>query len=699
MAGLAGGGAVIATASSDIGISAQIFNDRGEPETSDFLVVAQSTYNLAITALADGGFVMIYGAPPMGVAATIYNADGSVRVPEFSLPLHGHIDSMYAAGLQDGNWAITYTAYGDDVNAGPDFYAQVFSPNTGGPPTLSCACDGGKEVVGDVADNALAGSDCTDLLKGLAGDDTLDGGGSGDSLVGGMGSDVASYASASAGLLADLANPYNNTGDALGDSYTSIENLLGSAHADELRGDGGANRIDGGVGNDTLIGRAGDDTLQGRGGTDYLDGGSGHDRLVGNAGDDTLQGRGGTDYLDGGSGHDQLVGNAGNDTLDGGGSGDSLVGGMGSDVASYASASAGLLADLANPYNNTGDALGDSYTSIENLLGSAHADELRGDGGANRIDGGVGNDTLIGRAGNDTLQGEGGGDHLNGGFGNDRLVGGSGGDLLQAGDGNDTLLGGTGNDTLRGDSGADHLNGNAGNDRLAGNGDADFLNGGGGNDTLFGGGGADNLNGGAGFDRVGYFFSAAAVTVNLNTGRGSGGLANGDTLSNIEAVSGSDKFGDTLIGHAGVDVELSGNGGDDFLKGLNGNDTLLGGTGNDTLRGGFGDDVLNGGKGSDQLIGGDGNDKLIGGGGPDTFVFDNGFGNDTITDFSGANKEKIDLSGVSGIVDFADLVANHLDDHGSFVVIVDGTDSITLDGVTMSQFGAGHAFAGTDFIF
>ena len=170
-------------------------------------------------------------------------------------------------------------------------------------------------------------------------------------------------------------------------------------------------------------------------------------------------------------------------------------------------------------------------------------------------------------------------------------------------------------------------------------------------------------------------------------------------MSHVEAVFGSNKFGDTLIGRAGVDVGLHGNGGDDFLKGLNGNDTLFGDNGNDTLRGGFGDDVLNGGKGGDHLIGGGGNDKLTGGGGPDTFVFVDGFGNDTITDFSGANKEKIDLSGVSGIADFTDLVANHLDDHGTFVVIVDGTDSIKLDGVTMSQFGAGHAFSGTDFIF
>ncbi len=76
-----------------------------------------------------------------------------------------------------------------------------------------------------------------------------------------------------------------------------------------------------------------------------------------------------------------------------------------------------------------------------------------------------------------------------------------------------------------------------------------------------------------------------------------------------------------------------------------------------------------------------------------------GCGNDTITDFAGPNKEKIDLSGVSGIADFADLVANHLGDHGTFVVIVGGANSIGPNGVTISQFGAGHTSAGVDFIF
>jgi Ca2+-binding RTX toxin-like protein len=90
-------------------------------------------------------------------------------------------------------------------------------------------------------------------------------------------------------------------------------------------------------------------------------------------------------------------------------------------MASYRDAGLGVVADLANPAANTGDAKGDVYIGIENLEGSAHADTLRGNAGANLILGGAGNDRLEGGAGNDTL---------NGGAGNDTLLGGDGADTF-----------------------------------------------------------------------------------------------------------------------------------------------------------------------------------------------------------------------------------------------------------------------------
>jgi serralysin len=107
-----------------------------------------------------------------------------------------------------------------------------------------------------------------------------------------------------------------------------------------------------------------------------------------------LSGLAGNDMLSGGAGDDILIGGAGADTLNGG---------TGIDTASYATAAAGVTANLTTAAQNTGDAAGDIYTAIENLLGSAFADTLVGDGNANVIEGGTGNDTLTGNAGNDTF--------------------------------------------------------------------------------------------------------------------------------------------------------------------------------------------------------------------------------------------------------------------------------------------------------
>ncbi len=84
----------------------------------------------------------------------------------------------------------------------------------------------------------------------------------------------------------------------------------------------------------------------------------------------------------------------------------------------------------------------------------------------------------------------------------------------------------------------------------------DILLGGAGNDTLIGGGGADSLQGGAGVDTADYSGSAAPVTVNLTTGTGSGGDAQGDTLTGVDNLIGS--FGDdSLTGDAGNNYRSS----------------------------------------------------------------------------------------------------------------------------------------------
>jgi Ca2+-binding RTX toxin-like protein len=86
----------------------------------------------------------------------------------------------------------------------------------------------------------------------------------------------------------------------------------------------------------------------------------------------------------------------------------------------------------------------------------------------------------------------------------------------------------------------------------------DTLTGDGGTNALVGGAGADTLIGGPGIDTADYSTSTAAVSVNLLTGVGSGGDAQGDILTGIENIVGSD-HADTLT------VDFNGDGMSDIF--------------------------------------------------------------------------------------------------------------------------------------
>jgi Ca2+-binding RTX toxin-like protein len=68
--------------------------------------------------------------------------------------------------------------------------------------------------------------------------------------------------------------------------------------------------------------------------------------------------------------------------------------------------------------------------------------------------------------GNDTLNGEGGNDRMRGGVGNDTLNGGDGNDVLRGRWGDDVVNGDNGDDRIWVGRGADVENGGAGNDRM-----------------------------------------------------------------------------------------------------------------------------------------------------------------------------------------------------------------------------------------
>ncbi|KEJ87726.1 beta strand repeat-containing protein, partial [Sulfitobacter donghicola] len=90
------------------------------------------------------------------------------------------------------------------------------------------------------------------------------------------------------------------------------------------------------------------------------------------------------------------------------------------------------------------------------------------------------------------------------------------------------------------------------------------------------------------YDRDG---GTSGVSVNLETGVARDTFGNTDTLTNIEAVYGSDQ-NDVLTGRRGEGDLLVGGGGNDVINGAGGDDTLAGGAGADTIDGGSGLDQV-----------------------------------------------------------------------------------------------------------
>ena len=247
---------------------------------------------------------------------------------------------------------------------------------------------------GAVAGLRLEGTPGVETLQGGAGDDVLVGSTGADLLDGGAGFDYADYSAGGGSQRIDLLFPELNTLLATGDTHISIEGVIG------------------GYGPDNIRGTLGDNILRGEANVDYL------------------FGRRGDDVLDGGIGDDVLFGGVGADTL---------IGGTGRDRAQYSESLTALIVDLEFTQFSTGEAVGDVYSGIEDLAGSAFNDTLLGNGSANQ---------LFGRDGQDQLSGRSGHDYLNGGAGNDRLDGGAENDTLRGGTNADAFVFNAGRDVV-----------------------------------------------------------------------------------------------------------------------------------------------------------------------------------------------------------------------------------------------------------
>ena len=470
-----------------------------------------------------------------------------------------------------------------------------------------------ENITGTAGNDTIIGNELKNTLLGGLGNDILEGGAGNDYLDGGTGSDYAYYSQATSGVNVDLGI---STAQVIGadqgtDTLISIENVIGSTHADTFKGNNiSSNIINGGMVLSTGLENSSDenDTV------DYSTLNNINDKIIVDL-NNTLTPNVSVSLNGIAQGSDTLIniehviGSAGNDTFIGNSDSNNFKGKDGDDLFIIKEASSAGEADIIDGGNNTvnGDTVdfsqlsdtsfhvdvdlalqklflknsanatvrNDSVSNIENIIGTNNEDRIIGDSSSN---------TLIGNDGTDFIQGLDGNDYIEGGDNTDNsasssvyetLDGGKGDDTIYGGAGNDFILGGAGDgeDTLYGGSGNDSIKGGAGIDLLYGEADDDILKGESGEDSLYGGLGNDELLGGSGNDLL-----YGDDSLNTNTGSGNDILEGGD--------------------------------GEDTLHGGYGNDSLDGGDENDALYGGFGDDLLAGGLGNDVIDGADGIDTV-----------------------------------------------------------------------------------------
>ncbi|WP_422463575.1 calcium-binding protein [Endozoicomonas sp. ALB115] len=446
-----------------------------------------------------------------------------------------------------------------------------------------------------------------------------------------------------------------------------------------LSGNDGHDRLFGGDGNDQLLGGTGHDELYGGAGDDSLTGGTGDDLMVGGLGSDTY-------YYGFGDGLDVINESGSNETLDriilGAGirSENILIRAQGDDLVLYINGDQDEIR-IRNFYNSTNsypidkvefsdpDSSLKEWTSTDlytlALQATDENDELQGDNQNNIIDGLKGDDLLLGGAGNDNLSGSEGNDTLRGEDGNDTLIGGVGADTLEGGRGNDRLEGGAGNDLLLGGAGSDTY-------VITADGSQDIVE-----DYDITGTDLDKIL----FDstinpeNVSYRRTATDLIIEINKDDVISKViirngfisernqidqlvyADGTVTSMSEALAQAAQWTGTdgvekVYGYAGVDI-INALGGNDVIYGRDGDDQLSGGEaddriygelGNDKLLGEDGADYLNGGIGDDSLSGGRANDQLHGDKGNDNYIFAQGDGHDTITEYSsGTDTDVIQL--------------------------------------------------------
>jgi Ca2+-binding RTX toxin-like protein len=695
---------------------------------------------LSMTAAQIGQFSSIYAsALTTTTGGTISLAGATLNVYQIYLANAGNTLDLSVANV--GTQLQIYGAAGADVVTATSSIDTI--SGGGGDDTLNGA--GGNDVIsGDAGNDTIDGGDGADSIAGGAGADILHGGAGDDVFSVDVAADVVAGEQYDGGAGSDRLQFFFGGGSGNVDisaiSLVSLEAidiadnssvLLTAAQMDSLQFAGGTFTLTtGGTVSmqDTLV-RAFTINLAAAGNVFDGVGSAGEFRVNGNSGNDTIIGSTAGDYLSGGGGDDQISGGLGDDLLTGGAGADKLDGGGGTDTISYAESETGVEVDLTRG-TGTGygsSAEGDTYVSIENVIGSAFHDVLTGSSSVNALYGGGGDDSynvdsaadlvfenanegtdvvfasvgyylyanveglILGPVAGDIF---GVGNELSniiiGNAGSNLLIAGAGDDLVMAYNGADSVFGQDGNDDLFGEAGIDYLVGGNGDDTLDGGTQADALYGEEGNDTLIGGTDfqTDILIGGNGND-----------VLHGDSGQGDYDLMDGGAGDDAYYVDTPADLTFEAVGGGTDTVYASISGAGYYLYANVENLVLLGGTpygvGNELdnhLTGNAWANYLLGGGGNDVLNGKGGNDVLFGESGADTFVFEHGTGGDVIGDFL-AGTDKIDLSAF-GFANYQSVVNSMHEVNGTTAVDLGGGDFIVLNGVTEASLHAGDFILG-----
>jgi Ca2+-binding RTX toxin-like protein len=538
--------------------------------------------------------------------------------------------------------------------------------------------------------------------------------------------------------------------------------------------------LDGGAGNDAINGGDGNDTLRGGSENDAIDGNRGADTGLLGAGDDSFT-------WDPGDGSDKVEGEAGSDTLvfNGAAAAENFDLSANGNRLKLFRAQGAITMDTAGVERVELNVLGGIDKTVVNDLSATDVKnvdlDLASDGAVDTttVNGTAGNDTITiapnagavdvtrlsaavkiehseaandllnvnGLAGNDTISGAvglaaliklaidggAGNDTINGGDGAETLLGGDGDDAIDGNGGNDTGLLGAGNDTFIWDPGD-------GSDVVEGQDGADD-----GADTMLfnGANGAENFDLSANGERVRFFRTQGAITMDLNDTefidvQALGGADNavlndttgtdlkrltfdlevaigggvGDGAADSVTVNGTNDRDDIQVTEneggvlvtgtrPAVQIDHSEAANDKLtVNGLGGADTITAGPGLAALiqlviNGGTEADVLTGGDGDDRIAGEQQNDAMFGGDGSDTLVWNPGdandlvegqAGNDTMEFNGSAGAEAFDASAVAGRLRFTRDLGNIVMDVGTTervdLTALGGTDTAVVNDLT-----------------